>query len=45
MSRKKKTYHYAIIDDYGLYHDGFEIIGITDDENIAQKYCDNYNRQ
>lgn len=44
MSRKKKTYHYAIIDDYGLYHDGFEIIGITDDENIAQKYCDNYNR-
>ncbi len=41
MSRKKKTIHYAIV--AGLYHDT-EIVGITDREDIARKYCDNFNR-
>lgn len=40
MSRKK-TIHYAIVT--GRIHDT-EIVGITDHEDIAQKYCENFNR-
>lgn len=41
MSRKKKTIHYAIVT--GRIHDT-EIVGITDREDIARKYCENFNR-
>ena len=41
MSRKKKTYHYAIV--AGRYHDT-EIVGITDREDIARKYSESFNR-
>lgn len=41
MSRKKKTIHYAIVT--GRYCDT-ELVGITDREDIAQKYCENFNR-
>lgn len=41
MSRKNKTYHYAVLDEYC---DGTDIIGITDDKETAQKLIENYNR-
>ena len=41
MSRKKKTYHYAITTS--RYY-APEIVGITDHEDIARKYCENFNR-
>ena len=43
MSRKKKTYHYAITSGCGVCG-GVDILGITDSETIARKYCENYNR-
>lgn len=43
MSRKKKTYHYAITSGCGVYG-GVDILGITDNETIARKFCENYNR-
>ena len=41
MSRKKKTYHYAIVEEL---HSGDRILGITEHERIARLYCENFNR-